>query len=79
MKFDGRAELFVTDKEMHLLRCFWSANTTSSISMKCISAVDGSEHMITMQVNDDGNAKLSEADKNLGLFRRTGENPSPGN
>ncbi|EGV50675.1 hypothetical protein [Candidatus Endoriftia persephone] len=76
--FEGRAELFVADRETHLLRCFWGGITANSISMDCISADDESEkHLFTLQVSDDGIGMLSEADKTLGLFRRTNENPSP--
>ncbi|RLJ18026.1 hypothetical protein DJ031_12005 [bacterium endosymbiont of Escarpia laminata] len=77
MLFEGRAELFVADREEHLFRCFWGGTTANTISMDCISADDATQKpLFTLQVAADGTGKLSEAGKNLGLFQRTEQRPT---
>ncbi len=75
--FEGRAELFVPDREEHLYRCFWGGAGANSIQMECVSADNETvKPSFTFRVAADGTGELIESGQTIAFFRRTDEKPT---
>ena len=71
VEFDGKAELFIPDRENYLYRCFWSGRDATSIRLQCSSAdneQDNPEYLLS--VGQDGMAELSLQGDSLGRYSR---------
>ena len=71
VEFDGKAYLFVPNKEDHQLRCFWAGESASLISMDCILN-DPSERRSVYQfrVVDQRSGELMTNGNVVGRFQR---------
>ena len=71
VEYDGKAELFVPDRDNYLYRCFWSGHDATSIRLQCSSAdneQDSPEYVLN--VGQDGMAELSHQGDSLGRYTR---------
>ncbi len=68
--FNGRALLFVPQREEHLYRCFWAGRSSDTLSFDCISADDETlKPQYTFNVSQNGEAELLQATKSMGQYR----------
>ncbi|KAA3628214.1 MAG: hypothetical protein DWQ09_08750 [Proteobacteria bacterium] len=71
IEFDGKAYLFVPEREDHQVRCFWSSFNRTTIDMDCIRN-DPSERRLNYRLGleDEATGTLTESGAHLGRYRR---------
>ncbi len=70
VEFDGKAYLFVPEREEHLVRCFWAGESRQIINLNCILN-DPSEKRFNYQLRVQGDhSDLLEKGAVLTRFRR---------
>lgn len=68
--FDGKAQMYGSDKKQIIRRCFWAGQDRNTIGLTCVHP-DNTDTDISYQLQVSGaQAVLKQADQTIGNFRK---------